>query len=161
MVDYAGVRRARLRGRADFAGGGSGTTRSRKLARGGTWRHQHSGTRNNQPSGEIDYDTTYELAGIENIAGVPIATVKRRTKQRFTPKIPELPEGAPPIQIDIKLVDQTNEAQIMFDLTRRELVGANDDTTLVFEIRRSLLGREATMKITEKDNTQVLRLSEE
>jgi len=133
----------------------------RSVAYGGTWRHQHSGKRHNQPPGDVQYDTTYELAGVENIAGIPLAMVKRRTRLSFTPELPELPDDAPPIEIDVRLVEQSNEAQLMFDLTRHELAGANDDTTLVFEIRRSLLGRQATMKVTEKDNTQVLRLAEE
>ncbi len=130
-----------------------------QLDAGSTWSHRHSGKRLNAPEGDVDYETQYTLAGVEQIAGVPIAMIQRQTSIRFTPELPELPADAP--AIDIRLVDQSNSAQLLYDRSRAELVGANDNTTLVFEIKQTLFGRQITTRITEKGNTQLIRISEQ
>lgn len=114
-----------------------------------TWNHR---------LGKLDYHSTYTLAGVEEIAGIPIAMVNRTTEIDFQPEIPETPEN---LSIDVRLTEGTQHEQIMFDLSRHEVVGRNISRTLEFEITISAAGRTRTRTMRQTSRSQVLRVAEE
>jgi hypothetical protein len=124
-------------------------------APGATWRHRYTGSHR---MGKIDYDTTYELAGVETIAGVPVAVVQRSSQLKLEPDLGELPAGAPKITVKTRQAD--NKGQILFDTTRHEIVGLNIDQTLEIEVSMSIPGRTVVRTTRETTSTQILRIEE-
>lgn len=123
---------------------------------GDTWKHEQT---TNHRTGEIVYNDTYEVASITPVSGIPIALVNRVSKMRFTPQLPELPPDAP--KPDVKLTAGEQSAQLMFDTSRRELVGANVDR--VFEVTTQMSRGPITLRgvYREETTTQLLRTGEE
>lgn len=113
----------------------------------------------NHEMGSISYDTTYTLAGVEPIAGVPVAMINRTAALGFIPDLSDLPEDAPPITA--KLVEGSHTAQIMFDLSRHEVVGQNIDQTMQIEVTIEAPGRRIVRVMKEQSNSQLVRISEQ
>lgn len=122
---------------------------------GDTWKHKQT---SNHRTGEIRYDDTYEVASITPVSGIPIALVTRTSKMGFTPDLPELPPDAP--RPMVKLTAGEQNAQLMFDTSRRELVGVNVDR--VFEVTTEMSRGPITLKgmYREVTTTQLLRTEE-
>ncbi|MDH3582881.1 MAG: DUF6263 family protein [Phycisphaerae bacterium] len=124
---------------------------------GDSWKLAHGAAHR---MGQISYDSTYEMQGVENIAGIPVAMVNRNSKMSFEPRLPDdLPADAP--EVDVRVSESDHRAQIMFDTSRREVVGSNMSQTLELEIRRQVLDRELVTVMREESNTQMLRIQED
>jgi len=122
---------------------------------GDTWSARHTAR---HQMGRLDYDSTLTFAGVEMIAGVPVAIVNRTADVDFNV---ELPEGLPPeASIDVKVTETNYAAQHMVDLSRHEIVGSNYDQTLALTIKLSVGARQLTRTMREVQNTQVLRIEE-
>lgn len=115
-----------------------------------TWNHQ---------MGKLTYNTTYTLAGVEKLADIPVAMINSEAKIDFQLVLPERPEGAP--EVSVEMLEASQNSQLMFDLSRNELVGVNTNKTLVFQSTMSLGPRTINQNITEKVNSQIIRISEE
>lgn len=122
---------------------------------GDSWKHKQT---SNHRTGEIRYDDTYEVASITPVSGIPIALITRTSKMAFTPDLPELPPDAP--KPSVKLTAGEQNAQLMFDTSRRELVGVNVDR--VFEVTTEMSRGPITLKglYREVTTTQLLRTEE-
>jgi len=121
---------------------------------GDEWPQSHRGS---HQMGTLLYDTEYTLQGVQRIAGVPVAMVNRSSDVRFEPELPEDAQGS----VDLRLTNASQSGQVMFDLSRHEVVGANVDQTLEFQITRSIRDRQLTVNRRETTSTQVLRIAEE
>lgn len=115
-----------------------------------TWSHQ---------LGQMDHDHRYTLSSVEEVAGISIATVTATGKLKLTPELPDLPPGAP--KIDIKMRSGSYETQVMFDLQRHETVGRNSIESHVIEVSRRLPQITLTQTIDTTIQSQVLRITEE
>lgn len=122
---------------------------------GATWNHRYTGSHR---LGKVDYDNRYELSGIEQIAGVPIAVVQRTSKMKFEPDLTDLPADAP--KVNVKTRQASNTSQIMFDTTRHEIVGMNIDQALEIEIGVNVSNRNIIRTTSESTSTQLLRIEE-
>lgn len=123
---------------------------------GGTWKKDFRWTHD---EGHLRHAMTYTLADVEDVAGIPLATVEGKGTLKLDPKPLELPPDAPPVQR--RLTGGEVTTQILFDLQRHEAVGRNttQEETIVTTIRfpQGTIRRSATTTI----QSQVLRLSEE
>lgn len=121
---------------------------------GDDWSHRFPGS---HQLGSLQYTTDFTLRGVQRIAGVPVAMISTRSEIDFEAEIPDELAGS----VDVRLADARQSGQVMFDLSRHEVVGANAEQMLEFERTRSLRDRELTMIQRETTNWQILRLSEE
>lgn len=110
--------------------------------------------------GTIEYDSQYTLSGVEQIADVPIAIVNEKAKMKIIPDKDKLkgPGGAE-IKLDVKQAQRNT--QIMFDLSRHEVVGSHADQTLNVQMSFTLQGKSFVTTITQQTSSQLIRLSEE
>lgn len=115
-----------------------------------TWTHQ---------MGRIDHTHRYTLSSVEQVAGIPIATVTGTGKLKLKPDMPDLPPDAP--DIDVRLVEGSYQAQIMFDLQRHEAVGRN--TVESHHIQTSTRLPQLTFKQSTEEtiHSQALRIAEQ
>ncbi|MHB1155723.1 MAG: DUF6263 family protein [Phycisphaerales bacterium] len=110
--------------------------------------------------GAVRIDSSYQFAGTESLAGIPVAMINRTSKLNLTPdpsRVP-LPPGAT-VNIDMKKSEM--RSQIMFDLTRREIAGENVDRLELFLLTYSVQGKTLQQAVQKRYNTQVLRIAEE
>jgi len=123
---------------------------------GTSWEHRFTGS---HQMGSITYRADYRFEGLQHLAGIPVALVNRTAEMSFEPDLSELPSDAPDIRFRTR--DTSHSAQIMFDLSRHEIVGANIDQVLDLEMTMTLGDREVVRTMRESTNTQVLRVEEE
>lgn len=111
--------------------------------------------------GKMDQKWTYELARVEDIAGVPVAVVTGAGKFKLDPEEPEgRPADAPPV--NVKLLEGSAESEVLFDLSRREAVGRHSTSREKVQITVSFPdGRKFVRTLSEDSVGQVIRLSEE
>ena len=123
---------------------------------GNTWNRKFEW---NHEIGKMHHNVDYKLAGVETIAGIPIATVTGRGDLRFDPDLSEL--GGNNEGMDISLIKGTVEHQIMFDLQRHEAVGRNSIEHRTIRFERSTADFSAVQTIEEIIQSQTLRVREE
>jgi len=121
---------------------------------GGSWNHRHT---SDHRLGKIDYNTTYTVEGVENIAGIPVALVKRQSELKLDPQVPDVGNEA---SVNITVNESSETAQVMVDLSRHEIVGSNSDQVLDLTITISAGGRDFIRTASEKTSSQLLRISE-
>lgn len=116
-----------------------------------TWSHE---------IGKLHHDATYQLVSIEELAGVPVATVTGEAALRLEPQMPEMPEGVPPPTVT--LVEGGVKTQIMFDLLRHEAVGRNTVETHTIQVDLNAgEGRSFSTTNSEEIHSQALRIAEQ
>ncbi|MEM9418661.1 MAG: DUF6263 family protein [Planctomycetota bacterium] len=111
--------------------------------------------------GKMDQKWTYDLARVEDIAGVQVAVVTGEGKFKLDPEVDkDRPADAPPV--NVKLLEGSAESEVLFDLSRHEAVGrhsfSNEKVLVTVQFPD---GRKFERTITEETVGQVLRLSEE
>jgi hypothetical protein len=122
---------------------------------GSTWRRKHDAKHR---MGRIAYDGAYELEGIEDVAGIPLGMISFESKMDFTPDLSELPADGP--QITVKTDEASQRGQILFDVSRGEVVGTNVEQTLAVTMSISFQGRQIVRNLREVTSTQIIRTSE-
>lgn len=125
------------------------------VQRGMKWQHTHT---SDHPIGELRQSYIDELLGVEVLAGVPVAAIRRRGELALEPDLSERPADAPPL--NIRTTEATYDAQLFFDLSRHELIGSHAQQTLALEVTITTPAREFVQSIREVTSTQVLRISE-
>jgi len=110
--------------------------------------------------GNMHHDTTYTLTSIEDVAGIPLATVEGRSRIVFNPDPTKIPADGSKVDIVMKHGESTS--QIMFDLQRHEAVGRNSrqNTTLEINVTIPANNQTLTRTINEMVQGQVLRIEE-
>lgn len=122
---------------------------------GQSWTQQHGSS---HQMGNVSYDSTYTLRGVEMIAMVPVAFINRKSRLNFEPDLGDLPADGPKVEVRMTTGDAT--ATLMFDTSRNELVGGNFEQTLELEVTMSFQGRSITRTQREVTSTQLLRIEE-
>jgi hypothetical protein len=122
---------------------------------GRTWNHRFT---ESHPLGVMRFDAEYELAGLETIASIPIATITVTAEMQLEPKQRNRPANAP--AVDTRLLESNYRSQVMFDLMRREAVGRFTRQLQVVEQTMSMQGRTLTQRMTEKVESDLLRIDE-
>lgn len=108
--------------------------------------------------GHLRHDMSYTLAGVEELAGIPIATVTGRGSLSLDVDHSKLPEDAPPI--DVKLVDGSVTSQVMFDLQRHEAIGRNTVQETTIDVTVRMPQQTLSQRTHETIQSQVLRIGE-
>lgn len=109
--------------------------------------------------GYMNHDMTFTLAGVEDMAGLPIAVVEGRSKLKLVLDRSDLPEGMPPFSV--KLVKGDLQTQVMFDLTRGEVVGRNTVQTTTIDVTIRMPHATISRRIEQTLQGQTLRIEEQ
>ncbi len=123
---------------------------------GQSWKHTFT---NSHSAGELTFDATNELQAVQKVAGIDVAQVSRKAKLTLKPDLSDLPPDAPPVQV--RLTEGSYSSQLMFDLSRHELVGGHFDQTVEIAVDVTLEGQKRTRTTKEVSSTQLLRIAEE
>ncbi|MCC7204810.1 MAG: hypothetical protein IT441_06995 [Phycisphaeraceae bacterium] len=122
---------------------------------GKSWSFAYDST---HEAGVFTLDQRYELAGVEPIASIPVATVTSAAKIRFEPKKPpHLPAGA---KIDVKLQEGSAQGQTMWDLSLGLAVGRNQNRLTVIQTQVKMEGRSFSQTMRDQVQSQSLRIEE-
>ena len=123
---------------------------------GDAWQHSFA---QGHPLGQLQYDASYELAGVETIASIPVATVRVDAELALDPEPPaRMPKGA---DMQSQLSESEYESFVIFDLYRHEAVGRYTSETQVIEQSVSMRGRSLDQSITQTVESTLLRLDEQ
>ena len=109
--------------------------------------------------GWIEENSAFTFAGVEEIAGIPVATVNTREKLSFEPRLPELSADAP--KVKIRMTASKSAKQILWDLSRHEAIGRNTSQSRTFQVRMTYQGQTLTRTLQEEAQQQVLRIAED
>jgi hypothetical protein len=114
----------------------------------------------NHEVGKLQQQMTYTLAGTEEIAGIPVATVVGSAKVKLVPDVAklQLPAGSP--KPDIRFTGGSADTQIMFDLSRGEAIGRNTLQRVDIEVRAKVGNVQMIRNIDETVQSQALRIWE-
>lgn len=110
--------------------------------------------------GSLRYDTDFTLNGVETIADIPVALVDAETKIKFKFDKSKLMEGNDGPDIGVKMKNGEQAGQIMFDMSRQEIVGAFFERSLEFEMNISAQGRTIKQLISNEYTSELVRKSE-
>ncbi len=129
-----------------------------QLRVGGTWKQDFRWTHD---EGHLLHDVTYTLADVEDVAGIPLATIEGRGTLKLDPKPLDLPPEAPPV--NRKLTAGQVTTQILFDLQRYEAVGRNttQEDTITTTVRLPQGQGTITQSVTTTIQSQALRVRED
>ncbi len=110
--------------------------------------------------GTIEQAFTYKLDSVEDIEGIPLATVTGTAKLKLKVDRSEFPPDAPPMTFRLTRGSATD--QVLFDLQRREAVGRNSTEDYTVTVRITLPQARGTVVQQTRTTvrSQVLRLSE-
>jgi hypothetical protein len=140
---------------ATLAGAPAQATPGRSWDTAATWNHD---------MGKLQQQTRYTLASLEEIAGIPVATVTGSASLRLEPdmsKFPKTsPDGSPAPKVDIRMTSGKASMQVMVDLQRHEAVGRNTVQESVIETRVRLQNQSLTRTTRERVQSQALRIEE-
>lgn len=128
--------------------GGSATT-----APGSSWTRRFDWS---HEMGDLRMDSTYRLEGVEEIAQIPIAMIQGQSKLDLTIDQSKF-NGQ---DVNVRITEGQETAQIMYDLSRHEVVGRNTDRTLGLEMKLNVQGRQFTQVIKQRLVTSTLRIAE-
>jgi hypothetical protein len=113
----------------------------------------------NCDTGMLRHAMRYTLGGVEEIAGIPVATVTGTGRTSFTVDKNKIAGGD--AKVDVRLVSGQVDTQVMFDLQRHEAVGRNTVEQREFEVRIRTEEAAFSNHIREVIQGQALRLSED
>lgn len=131
-----------------------------EATRGTTWEQAFNWS---HEMGELKLDTEYKVVALERVAGVPLANVQAKSEVDFEidrEKFGQLGQGGQGPKVDLKFRGGKQVGQIMFDLSRHEIVGHNINRQLKFQMDLDYKGRSFRQEMTHSMNTQVIRLDE-
>lgn len=115
------------------------------------WRHE---------LGRLKMATQYTLSDVQEIAGIPIATVDVTARLQTIPDYSKIPADGP--KVDIRQTAGTYQKQVLFDLQRHETVGSNTLRNMTHDTRITLPGGQNILRsVRETMQEQMLRVSEE
>lgn len=111
--------------------------------------------------GHTDQEWAYTLSGVENLEGVPVATLTGEGSYTLDVDESELPNDGPPI--DIKMTQGKGQTQIFFDMDRREAVGrhSTSDETVRVTVTLPDGGGKLERTIVRSSQSQTLRIEAE
>lgn len=120
------------------------------------WRHDLSMSK---VTAMMRHEGTYTLGSVEDVAGIPIATVEGSASLDLDVDLSGLPADGPPVEV--RLVSGESTSQMMFDLWRHEVVGRNVVQTTQIEIATTFDNRTIARTVDETVQSQALRIAEQ
>lgn len=126
---------------------------------GSVWNHTFTSSHD---LGWMNEESRYQLAGIEEIAGISVAMVNTTSKLRLEPDLQKM--GVPPeVPVTVRMNNASSQGQIMFDLSRREVIGRNHTQSTSIQIETPIPNtpQRIVQTIDETVQSQVLRIAEE
>ena len=120
---------------------------------GSTWTEQFDAK---HQTGTMSYDTTWQLDQVEQLEGIPVASITGKSRLELEVDRSDLPPDAPPV--DVRLTNASSEAQVWFDLDRGQLVGSNVVTETTITLSVNMGARSLNQITTERDQDQVWRV---
>ena len=126
-----------------------------EAAPGASWTHTITGRR---AMGSLEQAVSYRLAGVREIAGIPVATIDTRAELSFDVNRARMPQRGP--KIDIAMTDGARTGRILLDLQRGEVVGRHAEETRRLEMRVHMPQRTITQIIETTSRRQLLRIAE-
>lgn len=114
----------------------------------------------NHEIGKLAHSMQYQLTGVEQIAGIPVATITMQAKLKLTPDASNFPDPSQ-AKVDVQMHKGSLSTQIMYDLDRREVVGRNSSRDMSIQINVTVNGRTLQRTIDEQLQDQMLRIAEE
>jgi len=129
----------------------------KSLQRGDTWSFPFT---SGLEMGELQLDTTLQLAGVESIADIPIAQVTGQADLQFVPHTDRLPPSDQ-VRIHFKLTDDRADSNTLWDLLRHEIAGQNSTVSFTLQMTMRLGDRQVVQTIDQTTQSQVLRIAED
>lgn len=114
----------------------------------------------NHEIGKLAESVQYQLAGVEHIVDIPVATITTQAQLKLTPDLSKFPDPSQ-AKVDIQLKAGSLNTQIMYDLDRREVVGRNASRNTTIQMNITVNGRTLQRTINEQLQDQMLRIAEE
>ena len=110
--------------------------------------------------GFINQDWTYTLDDVQDMHGIPVATVTGNAKLRLEVDPPDLPPGSPPISA--RMTNGSLSAEVLFDLSRHEVLARTSKGTQNIVVNVKLPENQTFTRTMEQTTTsQLLRIAEE
>ena len=106
----------------------------------------------------LHHEGKFRLDSIEQIAGIPIATVSGKSSLSLEPDFSKVRPDAPPV--DVKLLAGQWTTQVIFDLGRHEAVGRNTKQSTQVQVTLTVGEKTLTRTINETVQGQALRIEE-
>jgi len=109
-----------------------------------------------------NWDTTFTFAGLGEIAGIPVATIKADASVDFDIDLSKMPQQTP--GIDVQFGDAQAKGEILFDLSRHETVARNDSLKYQADVTIAPPNDKLPpfkVKVIESSQSQLLRVSEQ
>ena len=110
-----------------------------------------------QLEADLTTQTKYTLAGVENVAGIELATITGEARCTLDPEMPEMPQGAPRPRLS---ASANVSSAIMFDMARREAVGRHSTENLRLQVDIQMPNANVQTVVEEVIQSQALRISE-
>lgn len=102
---------------------------------------------------------TYQLAQVESIAGIPVATINTSASPVIVPDYSKFPANGP--KVTIRQTQGSYQGQIIFDLQRHDTVGYNTVNVIGLDINIALPNNQTIHRqVIEKLQSQLLRVAE-
>jgi hypothetical protein len=128
-----------------------------ELMLGGQWKADFDWS---HEVGRMRMKVQCQLANIELIAGIPIATINEISSPVIVPDYSKLPPNAPKINIQQTL--GSYQSQVLFDLQRHDVAGSNTVRETGLRITVTLPNNQSLLRlVNEKVQTQLLRIAEQ
>lgn len=122
---------------------------------GDAWEQQFAW---NHRMGKMAYDTTYELVGVEPMAGIPVATIRSESELELEVDREDMPPDAPPIDTNMESASASED--VLFDLSRNEVVGRYGAEEHVINIDINAPQARMNQRITQTATHKLLRIEE-
>ena len=117
------------------------------------WNHQ---------LGQMHQSMRYTLQSVEEIEGIPLATVVGVAQLEMKPDNDRLgAEAGQGPEVRTRMTDGSFETQVMFDLQRHEAVGRNTIEYHQFQIDIQWPQQTVTRTVDEQIHSQILRIDEQ
>ncbi len=112
----------------------------------------------NHDMGTMHHDTRYTLESVDNIEGIPIATVTAETKLDLEVDKSDMPPDMPPLRV--KMSNASITSQFLFDLQRHEPLARHTIEQHTIQATMKLDNHSLTRTIEESIESQSLRIAE-
>jgi hypothetical protein len=122
---------------------------------GDAWEQQFAW---NHRMGKMAYDTTYELVGVEPMAGIPVATIRSESELELEVNREDMPPDAPPIDTNMESASASED--VLFDLSRNEVVGRYGIESYMIRININAPQAQVNQRITQTVTHKLLRIEE-
>lgn len=128
---------------------------------GGTWNSEFTWS---HEIGEMDYKTTHKLAQVEDIAGIPVASIDNTATLALKADMEKVNPNPQAPPVNVRMTESSATSRTLVDLERNEIVGVNGSKHTVIELTVEVPTPQGPQTIrrvmNERSQGQLLRVSE-